>query len=123
MRYLALLLLGPWLVILAWAYWSYPKSLPQRPARRAFDAIAVLLATAAAIALAAWGHDSFAGVRVDQLGTHSGGIWQQVAPVLYAYGGFATVMIAAMLLRSRLWKSHVRTPASHPHVERTDTFR
>ena len=29
LRYLALLLLAPWLLVLAWAYFAYPKSLPR----------------------------------------------------------------------------------------------
>lgn len=104
MRFLSLLLLGPWLVILAWAYWAYPKSLPRTASRRAFDGAALLLAACVTIALAAYGYDSFAGVRVDQLGRHSGAIWQQAAPALYAYGGFSVVLLLALLLRARIWR-------------------
>lgn len=103
MRYLSLLLMGPWLLILAWAYWAYPKSLPRTRARRLFDVIALVLAVWATVRLAVWGYDSFAGVRVDELGVYSGAIWQQVAPALYAYGGFAAVLVPAALLRHGLW--------------------
>lgn len=103
MRYLPLLLMGPWLLILAWAYWAYPKALPRTGSRRLFDVIALALATWATVRLAAWGFDGFAGVRVDELGTHSGAIWQQVAPALYAYGGFAAVLVPAALLRHGVW--------------------
>lgn len=103
MRFLALLLLGPWLLVLGWAYWAWPKSLARTYLRRAFDALMLLLAAVAAIALARWGYDSFAGTPVEALGRHSGGIWQHVAPALYAYGGFVAVLLVALALRYWLW--------------------
>lgn len=104
MRYLPLLLMGPWLLILAWVYWAYPKSLPKIWTRRLFDLVALALAAWVTIWLAAWGYDSFPGVTVDVLGKRSGAIWQQVGPALYAYGGFSVVMISAALLRWALWR-------------------
>jgi len=103
MRFLALLLLGPWLLVLGWAYWAWPKSLARTRWRRCFDALALLLAAVAAIALARWGYDSFVATPVEALGRHSGGIWQHVAPALYAYGGFAAVLLIALVLRHWLW--------------------
>lgn len=103
MRYLPLLLMGPWLLILAWAYWAYPKSLPRVWARRLFDMLALTLAAWATVWLAGIGYDGFEGVRVDDYGRHSGAIWQQVAPILYAYAGFSAVLIPAALLRHGLW--------------------
>lgn len=108
MRYLPLLLMGPWLLILAWAYWAYPKSLPRVWTRRLFDMLALVLATWATVQLAAWSYDSFEGVTRDAMGTHSGAIWQQVAPALYAYGGFAAVLVPAALLRQGLWRRRQR---------------
>lgn len=104
MRYLSLLLMGPWLLILAWAYWVYPKSLPRVWTRRLFDTAALILAAWATVWLAVWSYESFEGVRMDELGVYSGGIWQQVAPVLYAYGGFAAVLVPAALLRHVVWR-------------------
>lgn len=103
MRFLALLLLGPWLLILAWAYWAYPKSLPRTAWRRLFDVIALLLAVAVAIWLAIVGYDGYVATQADEFGRHSGAIWQHVAPALYAYGGFSAVLLVATLLRWLAW--------------------
>lgn len=104
MRFLSLLLLGPWLLILAWAYWAYPKSLPRPPSRRVFDGVALLLAAVATSALAAYVYDSFARIQVDQLGRHSGAIWRHVAPVIYAYAGFSMVLLLALIGREWIWR-------------------
>jgi hypothetical protein len=103
MRFLALLLLGPWLLILAWAYWAYPKSLPRTAWRRLFDTIALVLSGIAAAWLAMIGYDGYVAVQADEFGRHSGAIWQHVAPALYAYGGFSAVLLVAALLRALVW--------------------
>jgi hypothetical protein len=103
MRYLAILLLAPWLLILCWGYWAYPKSLPHIPSRRIFDIAAMLLALIAAAQCAATGFDKVELPTVDGFGRASGAIWQQVLPALYGYGAFTTVLIVAMLLRHVLW--------------------
>lgn len=104
MRYLAILLLLPWLLILCWAYWAYPKSLPRIAARRVFDVAAVLLALLAAAQCAALGFDHVEPPVVDGFGRASGAIWQQVLPALYAYGAFTAVLLPAALLRHALWR-------------------
>lgn len=103
MRYLALLLLAPWLLILGWAYFAYPKSLPRTAARRLFDTLALLLAAGAAMGAAARGFDVATLPAVGQFGRASGAIWQQVLPALYGYGAFAAVLLLAMLLRHLVW--------------------
>ena len=103
MRYLAILLLAPWLLILCWGYWAYPKSLPRSPVRRSFDAAAVLLALIAAAQCAVIGFDKVELPTVDGFGRASGAIWQQVLPALYGYGAFTVVLLLAMLLRHLLW--------------------
>ena len=103
MRYLAILLLAPWLLILCWGYWAYPKSLPRSPVRRSFDAAAVLLALIAAAQCAVIGFDKVELPTVDGFGRASGEIWQQVLPALYGYGAFTAVLLLAMLLRHALW--------------------
>ena len=115
MRYLALLLLAPWLLILGWAYASYPKSLPRTPARRLFDALALLLAFGATIHAGLLGYDAVGLPPPDQAGLRgSGAIWQQVLPALCGYGAFAGVLVLALLLRARLWRRS--PPAPQPEA-------
>jgi len=96
---LALVLLAPWLLILAWAYWTFPRSLPRTGGRRLFDAAVLLLASLAAVALAHLGYTS----TVDLPHQGSIGVWQMVAPVLYAYGGFSLVLFLGLWLRHVRW--------------------
>lgn len=103
MRYLAILLLAPWLLILCWAYWAYPKSLPRTSGRRVFDFAVLLLAAITAVQGALLGFDMVELPPADQFGRASGGIWQQVLPALYGYGAFAAVLLLAMLLRHICW--------------------
>ncbi|WP_426688256.1 hypothetical protein [Rhodanobacter ginsengiterrae] len=103
MRYLAILLLTPWLLVLCWGYWAYPKSLPRVVARRIFDVAAMLLAMIAAAQCAVIGFDRVELPSVDGFGRASGAIWQQVLPALYGYAAFTVVLLLAMLLRHALW--------------------
>lgn len=103
MRYLALVLLTPWLLILCWAYWAYPTSLPRTRVRRAFDAAVVLIALVAAAEAAVLGFDTALQPTVGPFGRASGGIWQQVLPALYGYGALLVVLAVAMGLRWMLW--------------------
>lgn len=102
--YLALLLLAPWLLILGWAYFSYPKSLPRTAVRRLFDAGALLLAAVAAAWCAGYGFAATPPPQVDAFGRASGAIWQQVLPALLGYGACVAVLVVAMLLRHLLWR-------------------
>jgi hypothetical protein len=103
MRYLAILLLTPWLLILCSGYWAYPKSLPRVAARRIFDVVAMLLAMIAAAQCAVIAFDQVELPTVDGFGRASGAIWQQVLPALYGYAAFTVVLLLAMLLRHVLW--------------------
>ena len=104
LRYLALLLLAPWLLVLGWAYFTYPKGLPRTAARRAFDWLALVLAAIAAVASAGWGFEAAPPPQVDSFGRASGAIWQQVLPALLGYGACVAVLVLAMLLRFLLWR-------------------
>lgn len=103
MRYLAVLLLAPWLLILCWGYWAYPKSLPRSSGRRLFDVVALLLAMIAAVQCALFGFDMVGLPAVDQFGRASGAIWRQVLPALCGYGAFTAVLVLAMLVRYVRW--------------------
>jgi hypothetical protein len=103
MRYLALMLLAPPLLILCWGYWAYPKSLPRSVGRRVFDVATLLLALVTAVQCALLGFDRAALPSVDGFGRASGAIWQQVLPALYGYGAFAGVLVLAMVCRHLSW--------------------
>lgn len=103
MRYLALLLLAPWLLVLCWIYSAYPRSLPRTRSRRLFDLTAVLLMLVAAAQSATFGFDRAQIPQVNEFGQVSGAIWQQVLPALYGYAGFTIVLVLAMLLRQWIW--------------------
>ena len=103
MRYLAIVLLLPWLLVICWAYWAYPKSLPSSGRRRSFDIAAILLALAATAQAAVLGFEAAVVPGIGRFGRDSGGIWQQVLPALYGYGAFLAVIVLALLLRAKLW--------------------
>ncbi len=103
MRYLALLLLAPWLAVLGWAYFAYPKTLPRTPGRRVFDIVALLAAAAATAGAAALGYEAVELPRVGQFGRASGAIWQQVLPALYGYGACVAVLLLALGMRWLAW--------------------
>ncbi|RDS79699.1 hypothetical protein DWU98_16675 [Dyella monticola] len=99
MRYLSLLLLGPWLVLLAWVYWSVWKRSRISWRYKVYDVAIILIALAAAGALSLMAYDDVAIQTVSDVGRESGGIWKQVMPALYGYGAFAAVMIPAVVAR------------------------
>jgi hypothetical protein len=103
MRYLAILLLAPWLLILCWAYWAYPKNLPRSSKRRIFDVVALIVAALVTVQSAAIGFDQVTLPKVNALGRASGAIWQQVLPALYGYGAFSAALVLALLLRHLIW--------------------
>jgi len=103
MRYLALMLLAPPLLILCWGYWQFPRSLPRSAPRRAFDVLGLLLALFAAVRCALLGFDTVVAPTVDEFGRASGAIWQQVLPALYGYGAFAAVLVLVMVVRQLAW--------------------
>jgi len=104
MRHLAILLLAPLLLILAWAYFAYPKSLPRTLARRLFDTVALLLAALAVAAGVTWGFEGAHMPGTSPFGRYTGGIWQQVLPALYGYGACVGVLALAMGLRHLIWR-------------------
>jgi hypothetical protein len=106
MRFLAILLFAPWLLILGWAYWAYPKAMVRTAARRLFDIAALLLATMAAVQGALLGFDRAVLPAVGQFGRGPGAIWQQVLPALCGYGAFSVVLVLALVARQLGWGRH-----------------
>lgn len=102
MRYLSLLLLGPWLILLAWIYWAALKRSRTTRLHKVYDMAVVAVALSAAYGFALVAYDDIAIQSVGNLGRESGGIWKQVMPALYGYGAFAAVMVVGMALRFSL---------------------
>lgn len=99
-RFVALLLIGPWLIVLGWLYWMYVRRshAGRQSARR--DACIVVIAFAAAIVGAAVAWQAAMG--------HGGPIWKFVASPLGAYLGFNLVLGYGLL---RHWR-HTRRVAN-----------
>lgn len=106
-QYLALILLGPSFLIMVWAYWCYPESLPRTQARRWFDGLIILSAVVIAVVLT---HYSF--VTAGDV-PHPGrvGIWQLLAPVLCALTGFCAALALGAVVRQKVWRAHGKTQA------------
>jgi hypothetical protein len=107
MAWLSLLLFLPWFVLLGALYWLFPRQ-PRTTARRLFDGAALLLAFVLSILAMLWGHHT--GV----VQSDAGPIWRQVLAVLYAYGAFLAVMVAALLLRGAWLAQRATKAASKP---------
>jgi hypothetical protein len=104
-RFLSILLLAPWLLVLCWLYWIWPRSLPRTAGRRSFDLLVLLLAGLATAWAALAGFDSAVLPEPGEFGKVSGSIWQQVLPALWGYGAFTAVIVPAALLRQLFWGS------------------
>lgn len=88
MPLLAVLLLGPWLAVLAWLYWLYVRRTFGTHTRASFDAAILVLAGMAAIAAA-----EIAYVMESDV---AGAIWKQVAAVLASYAAFSVVLACGL---------------------------
>ena len=101
MPLLAVLLLGPWLAVLAWLYWLYVRKRAANGIPAGFD-LGVLMASAVAtVACTAIGYEAAFG--------HGGAIWKQVAAALAAYAGFNLVILFGL---SWHWLARRRRDAS-----------
>ncbi|WP_407352738.1 hypothetical protein [Luteimonas sp. R10] len=89
---LALILFLPWFLILGVLFWLFPRE-PRTAARRAFDAVALLLALVAFVLSVHWAHGSADPVY--------GPMWRQVLATAIGYGAFLAVMTVAFFLRRR----------------------
>ena len=87
---LALILFLPWFAILGALYWLYPRQ-PRPPARKWFDAAALLSALLAFVLAMYWGH-AWADPGY-------GRMWQQIVATAIAYGAFLAVLAVAVWWR------------------------
>lgn len=102
---LAFALMAPWLLVLCFLYWAFPRSLPRTIARRLYDASAIAASLTAALGGALVAHLGRQPALTDEFGHRAGDIWPQVLAALYAYGAFSLVLLAAFLLRHWLWRN------------------
>lgn len=97
-RFVALLLIGPCLAVLAWLYWLYVHRSHTTPAGTRADAILIVAACAAAVAGALFAWDAAIG--------HGNSIWKYLAGPVGAYAGF-NVVLGLGLLRHAWRRRHV----------------
>lgn len=103
MRYLALLLLAPVMLVLAWLYGYFPRQ-PRHAMRRLFDGVVLLLAVLLGVYLALLGFETTPVPAADGFGRPTGAIWKQVLPALYGYGAFSGVLALGLLGRFLLFR-------------------
>lgn len=97
-RFMALLLIGPWLIVLGWLYWLYARRRAANGVPAGFD-VGVLIASAVAtIACTAIGYEAALG--------HGGAIWKQVAAALGAYAGFNLVILFGLMWHGWARRAH-----------------
>lgn len=89
---LAAILFAPWFAILAVLFWVYPRQ-PRPPARRWFDAGALLLAGLVFLAALHWAQG-----WADR---GYGRMWQQIVGTSVSYGAFLAVLALAFGWRRR----------------------
>jgi hypothetical protein len=104
-RFIALLLIGPWLVVLGWLYWLYARRRAAQGVSARFDIGVLVIAALVTIAGSALGYQAALG--------HGGAIWKQVAAALAAYAGFTIVVLFGLLWR-RLARERVTSATRQP---------
>ena len=93
---LALILFLPWFAILGVLFWLYPRQ-PRTPARRGYDALALVVSTVGFVVAVQWAH-----ANADPA---YGRMWKQVFATSVGYGAFLALLLAAFVLRRR-WLGH-----------------
>ena len=88
-RFIALLLIGPWLLVLGWLYWLYVRRRAASGISVNFDVGVLVAAAVVTIGATAFGYQIALG--------HGGPIWKQVAAALGAYAGFTVVVLFGLL--------------------------
>lgn len=88
-RFIALLLIGPWLIVLGSLYWLYVRRRAANGISARFDVGVLIVSAIATVACTAIGYEAALG--------HGGAIWKQVAAALAAYAGFNLVILFGLL--------------------------
>ena len=102
-RFIALLLIGPWLIVLGWLYWLYARKRAAHGVPARFDVGVLIVSAVATVACTAIGYQAALG--------HGGPIWKHVAAALGAYAGFNLVILFGLMWH---WLARRRWRASDP---------
>ena len=105
-RFVALLLIGPWLIVLGGLYWLYVRKRAANGIPARFDVGVLLISALATIACTTAGYEAALG--------HGGAIWKQVAAALGAYVGFNLVILFGLLWH---WQARRRWHANGEHAQ------
>ena len=89
MRFLAILLLAPWLAVLGWLYWLYVRRTHGAHTGAGADVLVLVCSVIAAIACTEIAYAMETGI--------AGPIWKQVAAALACYAGFSAVLLIGLL--------------------------
>jgi hypothetical protein len=103
-RFIALLLIGPWLIVLGWLYWLYARRRAASGVPAGFDVGVLIMSAVATVACTAIGYDAALG--------HGGPIWKQAAAALGAYAGFNLVILSGLV-----WHWAKRGSRARPHED------
>jgi hypothetical protein len=101
-RFIALLLIGPWLIVLGWLYWLYVRKRAANGVAAGFDVGVLIVSAVATVGCTAIGYEAALG--------HGGPIWKHVAAALGAYAGFNLVILFGLWWH---WLARRRWHASH----------
>lgn len=105
-RFVALLLIGPWLAVLGWLYWLYARRRAANGVSARFDAGVLIAAAVATVACAAIGYQAALG--------HGGSIWKQAAAALGAYTGFNLAILSGLMWH---WAHRRCRAGERPHKD------
>ncbi len=115
MRFLAVLLLAPWLGVLGWLYWLYVRRVHGAHTRARIDAFFLIAAALAAIACADITYVLETGI--------AGPIWRQIAAALACYAGFSTVLLIGLLHHAGLRRRRMRGRSAGSHARLSSAER
>ena len=105
-RFVALLLIGPWLIVLGGLYWLYVRKRAAHGISAGFDVGVLIAAAVATIACTMIGYEAALG--------HGGAIWKQVAAALGAYAGFNLIILFGLMWH---WANRGLRAGERPHKD------
>ncbi|HEX7369067.1 MAG TPA: hypothetical protein VF284_02130 [Rhodanobacteraceae bacterium] len=94
MRFVALLLIGPWLIVLGFLYWLYARRRAAHGIPAAFDAIILIVAVCSTVVFTAVAFEAGA-VAAQRAGVDP--VWKQMAAAWAAYPAYFVVLFIGLL--------------------------